>query len=280
MHQLSPQEKFVIAMQLDDSSDTSTYYVQAIIQDLLDESIVDTINLTDRGDQRFTKEWLVPKDRVGTGMYISITTKVYTDSGYTTLSDIYAAHAETYLIQDRWNYALGSGGGVDISYKKITEIVEKAVQKHIQPIPDNSGIIKVVERLETSISAIPTELVKIPDMPKTDLKPVLSEVKKNQKDLVSAISDLHKVIKAIEVKPRIKITNGVVESETIPETIPETISETIPERIINSGKKLFNKRRLGNIIGLRAKTQETKPHKRVKGKRRLGNVLGIKVKTQ
>ena len=251
MHQLSPQEKFVIAMQLDDSSDTSTYYVQAIIQDLLDESIVDTVNLTDRGDQRFTKEWLVPKDRVGTGMYISITTKVYTDSGYTTLSDIYAAHAETYLIQDRWNYALGSGGGVDISYKKITEIVEKVVQKHIQPIPDNSGIIKVVERLETSISAIPTELVKIPDMPKADLKPVLNEVKKNQKDLVSAISDLHKVIKAIEVKPRIRTSIDDADKIKIAKEIVQRVArmtsgETTPERIINSGKK-----RLGNIIGVR-----------------------------
>lgn len=56
MNQLSPLEKFVVYRQLHDHTDTSTYYVKAIIKDAKKGTIIDTLTLTDHGDGYFSSE--------------------------------------------------------------------------------------------------------------------------------------------------------------------------------------------------------------------------------
>lgn len=132
MIQLDPRETIRIARQLVDSADTTTYYVQAVIKDLKTDDTIDTVNLTDRGSQRFSADWQVCADLSGNGRFITITTKVYTDSGYTTLSRLDGAGMDIYLVQKRVN-AIGTlgGGGPDISYTKIRQIIQEEIKNLI-----------------------------------------------------------------------------------------------------------------------------------------------------
>lgn len=130
MIQLRPGEQFVIVRQLDDPTDTTTYFVRAVVRNLSDDTVLETINLTDNGSRRFSKAWSVISDNTGDGRWISITTTVYTDSGYTTKSDNYREQAETYLVQERWNpfkHRNLFGGGADIDYKRIRKIISEEV---------------------------------------------------------------------------------------------------------------------------------------------------------
>jgi hypothetical protein len=161
---LNPGEKFVIARQLDDPLDTATYYVRAYIRKTSDDSLIATVDLTDKGDQRFRGEW--PVAQYNDPTYITITTKCFTNAGYTTESDVYRRNEEMYLIQQRWNMAFGGGGGgADVDYKRIKEIVEKIIVEKIalikMPVPEIKNITKyntVREKFEIDLSPITKQI--------------------------------------------------------------------------------------------------------------------------
>src|SRR5574337_612585 len=101
--QLEPREYFTIARGLEDYTDSTTYYVRAVIRNARTDALIDTVNLTDNGNRRFTKAWQVPADPSGLGFYIIVTTTVYTDSGYTTKAENYLERFEEHLVQNRPN---------------------------------------------------------------------------------------------------------------------------------------------------------------------------------
>jgi|CXWL01.1.fsa_nt_gi hypothetical protein len=139
--QLSPGEVFAIVRQLADPNDTGTYYVRATIRNARTDALLDTKDLTDRGGQRFSTEYQVPS-KSSDAIYISISTRVYTDSGYTTLSDVYGQEIETYLVEMRQQHF--GGGGSSISYKRIEEIIAAALlaaEKVPEPPIDIRGIV-------------------------------------------------------------------------------------------------------------------------------------------
>src|SRR3712207_5094711 len=116
---LNPLEEFVIARQLNDPADTNTYYVQAVIRNAKTDAVIATVNLDNKGSQRFTKTWQVVQDPTGLGLYVTITTTVYTDSSYSTKSTTYGVEQHEHLIQDRINPWLRTGGGADVDYKRV-----------------------------------------------------------------------------------------------------------------------------------------------------------------
>ncbi len=83
---LQPQKSFTVVRQIANHLDSATYYVRAVIRNAYTDELIETLDLTSRGSQRFSKNWQVPADPSGEGFYISIVTSVYTDSGYTTKS--------------------------------------------------------------------------------------------------------------------------------------------------------------------------------------------------
>src|SRR5947209_2026571 len=109
---LHPQNSFTVVRQIANHLDTDTNYVRAVIRNAYTDAIIDTLDLTDKGSQRFSKNWQVPADPSGQGFYISIVTSVYTDSGYTTKNPNYGDEENTYLVQDRVPLARHGGGGV------------------------------------------------------------------------------------------------------------------------------------------------------------------------
>lgn len=155
---LQPGENFVITHQIGDHTDTATYYVQAVIRNARTDETLDTVKLTDRGNQRFSKEWQVPQDPSGQGFYISITTTVYSDSNYSTKSALYSEEQERLLIQARMNPNLGYGSsGSDIDYKKIKKLISEEVKSIKDSFPkrvkitDQTEIVNILNAIKEAI---------------------------------------------------------------------------------------------------------------------------------
>ncbi len=125
---LQPLVDFGLSRQIANHLDTGTYYVQAKVYDV-DGVLIDTVNLTDKGSQRFQTRWRVPADTSGQGKYVSVVTSVYTDSGYTSKSENYGDEETTYLIFDRVMPAMRGGGGGSLSRRDIRDVVAEELDK-------------------------------------------------------------------------------------------------------------------------------------------------------
>lgn len=140
--QLEPGEYFGIVRQLQDPNDTGTYYVQAKIRNARTGTLLDTVNLTDLGGQYFFKEWQVFSNVSGP-TYISISTRVYTNSIYTTLSDGYGQEVDTYLVEPRAKH-VGGGGGSGVNYTRIDELVKAAIIEHKTDKVDHTAALAAI----------------------------------------------------------------------------------------------------------------------------------------
>lgn len=156
MIQLHPKETFTIVRQIEDHTDSGTYYVQAVVRNAKTDVLLDTINLDDKGDRRFSKSYIVPADPSGEGVWISILTSVYTDSGYTTKSQSYADKMESYLVQARPvfnpNYPIPTGP--DIDYKRIKTIVEEEITKTRPKDIDLTDIINSIKQVQKEVAVV------------------------------------------------------------------------------------------------------------------------------
>lgn len=248
MHQLNPGSKFTITRQLEDPADTATYYVRAYIRMVDDDSLIATVNLTDKGEQRFRGEWYVPQYNVPT--WITILTKVFTNSSYTTESMLYGRVEETFLIEQRWSHVFGGGGGIDISYKKIQEIIREEILKIKMPEikTTNKTIIKKVEMNLTPIllafGEIRKELELIKNRKEKDVNfaPVVNDIKQLGIMLDKAIkaqpqTDFSDILRALkEVSDIINRKN----SELSADIKNIEINTKKPEKILEKPKRKFN----------------------------------------
>jgi len=211
MLQLRPTEIFPISRQLEDPTDENTYYVRAYIRNLKTDTLLATIDLEDKGDQRFYGTWEVQADPSGEGYFISVLTKVFTDANYTQESPIYARTEQIYLVQERWNPVFGGGGGSGVSYSKIRDIVKEELKKIKIPKPKN--VVKyntVREKVEIDLSPLKREIEKIKeeikkiDIPKpkeinlSALVEKIEEVKNNVQEIKMPETDLSPVVKELE----------------------------------------------------------------------------------
>lgn len=176
--QLNPREYFTIVRQIEDHTDVSTYYVRAVIRNAKSDALIETVDLTDRTGNRFSKSWLVPADVSGQGFYISILTSVYTDAGHTTKSQNYGDKIDVYLVQARMNSNLGGfGGGSDIDYKRIQKMIDASVDRGV-------GSIKF---------PVPPKFPKIPEPKEVDLATPLAELKKTIPDKLDSVEPPEKM---------------------------------------------------------------------------------------
>ncbi len=139
---IQPQSVLPIARLLKDPFDTATYYVQAVIRNARLNTTIAIVNLITQGNRIYAANWQTPADSSGQGFFITITTSVYTDSGYTTKSDNYGEEQDIFLIYDRQHYvqslgqqisALISGvQGSEIDYAKVRKIIKEEISK-IEP---------------------------------------------------------------------------------------------------------------------------------------------------
>lgn len=124
---LQPGNSFTITRQIGNHTDPGTNFVQAVIRNAYTDTIIATVQLTDKGSQRFKNDWQVPADSSGQGFYISIVTSVYDSSAYSTKNPNYGDEENTYLVQDRVLRGLGGSGGIDSA--TLRRIVREELDK-------------------------------------------------------------------------------------------------------------------------------------------------------
>ncbi len=193
---LQPRQYFPIARILPDPADTGTYYIRAVVRNAKTNATIDTIVLASQGNRIYSTNWQTPADTSGQGLFITITTEVYTDASYTVPSDAYGQEQDTFLIYNRDNSVqlmatqiaalLSDGSDVEVDYKKIKKIMEDVTgvqtTKIIDAMPevektempkekeiDFTPILQAISNIKEMVSAI-----KIEEQKETDLAPVLN----------------------------------------------------------------------------------------------------------
>lgn len=177
--QIEPQYTFPLVYQISDPTDTGTYYVQSVIRNSLTGSLITTVNLTDGGNGRFYGSTLSPKDPTGLGFHIDVTTTVYTDSGYSAVSEKYQKESRNYLVKKLGQFGFGGAGGgsgVDIDYQRIREIIQKEITPIVEAIvrettKSTEEMKKCMDNMEMPEPPEPAE----PPEP-VDLSPVLEKI--------------------------------------------------------------------------------------------------------
>lgn len=187
---IQPQLDFPIIRQITNHLDTDTLYVRAVIRDA-DGTLIENVNLTDKGSQRFQKKWHAVADTSGQGKYVSIVTSVYSDSGYSNKSENYGDEENTYLIFDRVMPAMRGGGGVDA--RTVRRIIEEEIQKIPQPEKVDLGAIPKPEKVQLRWEEVLRGL--------TEIKEALGNVPTDTVNLSPVVSRLNDVAQLIETKP-------------------------------------------------------------------------------
>lgn len=228
MLSIRPGSTFPIVRQIADPTDSATYYVRAVVRDSVTGDTLATVNLTDQGNQRFTYNYTAPSDGSGLGRYIDVTTTVYSDSGYTTRTGIYADESQTYMVKEN-EVHLGGGGSVDVDYKKIRTIVKELLDEQeddteeveTPEAPEQEDLKPVLSALETRIlSAIGG--IKIPQPERVDLAPVTDKVDESINTILMAVDSK-------EVTPETDLTPVLNEIQALPVQELLTMFEQVKE---------------------------------------------------
>lgn len=211
---INPQSTLRIVRQLSDPTDSSTYYVQAVVRNSASGATLQTVNLTDEGSQRFTGSYHTPADVSGNGFYLDITTTVYTDSGYSTVSTDYSVDTQTYHVQQAWNHAAGLGGGVEVNYDKVRSIIKEELGKLDIPSPVDAtpAVMDVERRLREAIVGAVSS-ISIPEQVQPDLDRVVRELKTTIED---AVNTMLIAVDNKEVTPAPDFTPVIAEVRKIP----------------------------------------------------------------
>lgn len=198
---LRPHETFTVVRLITDHTDSNTYYVRAVVRNSRTDAVITTLNLTDQGSRRFTKNYRIPEFN-GDLMFMDITTTVYTDSGYTTKASAYGEEVITLQIERQKPQAVSSGINYDkvermintaISGIKMPEIPEKQEKVDIDYERIDAMVNKRIASVERSLGSIQPETV--------DISPVVQAVSELKLALIDRFDNLSIPEPKIDMKP-------------------------------------------------------------------------------
>lgn len=145
--QVSPNQQLPASYTISAPGDTTLYYVRAVLRDTQSSSILQTLALAQVSTtpNRYSGVFDPVSDPSGLGRIIDITISVYTDAGYTTLSQNYAVVNLSYLVTTSLlNSGFNSGVGTD--YKRIEALIlsvlDKNLPKHIKGVKGDLTTLK------------------------------------------------------------------------------------------------------------------------------------------
>lgn len=126
MPQISPNTAIPVSYVTTIPGDVTLYFVRAVLRDTQSSTILQTLNLKNVSStpNRYTGVFSPVSDPSGLGRMIDITISVYTDSGYTTLSNNYQILQLNYTVLQPWIQGLGTGGGLNIDYEKLQKMFD------------------------------------------------------------------------------------------------------------------------------------------------------------
>lgn len=192
IQKIAPLQYFPISRVLPDPSDVTVYYIMAEVRNGSTGVLLASVKLLSQGGQIYSGVYRAPALASSQGLFLTITTRVYTDAGYTVPSQIYGNDSDTFQVFDEANNAIimaqqiaatvaGSipdNSPADVNYKKIEKLVAKALEALLP------GLMAEFKKVHDRIDTLDT---------KTDLSPAL--------EAIAGIStDLNPVIEAINAK--------------------------------------------------------------------------------
>lgn len=178
-----PYRNYVITRQIYNERDFGQVWIKAWVRDAItDEALLDGVEMTESADEkgRFKYTFKLPADPNGNGRQLRIITVVYEDSGYTSRNINYQVEENNIVVRDM-NIMGHSGGGSDVDYKKVREIVKEELAK-LPPYPE-LDISDIKKQIKDAVKSI---LSQIRAIPQTSLEPIETQIS----DLVKAITDI------------------------------------------------------------------------------------------
>jgi len=170
MDEIRPAKYLRLVWQNNDPSDLSTtYYVQSVIRRSDTGATLETVNLDAGTGGRYTGRYLIPNLPADTTIDTTIT--IYTDSGYTTRSQIKAVENREYIIRNERKPAgvvMGNVSGANPF--EIRKIIKEELNKLKLPEYKETDLSKVFTKLDTAIS-------KFDKIPQTDLMPLKDDLR-------------------------------------------------------------------------------------------------------
>ena len=237
MLQINPASTFPICRQIANHTDTGTYYVRGVIKDAINDSVLATVDLDDKGSQYFRYNWKVVYDNVmARGRYITIVTSVYTDSGYTTKSENYGDEINTYVVQERWDSskltAFGSSSYSGITASDVRKVIKKELENIKFPEVKEIKFPKQKE-YEDSFNNITRNL--------TDIKALVDGLPTQNNDLRPLIGKLDTLSKALNNRPKFEKTDLKQIDKSVKqlqEVLPKTVLKDVNTTIGDFTKKI------------------------------------------
>jgi len=240
---LQPRQYFPISRLLPDPFDTATYYVRAVIRNATTNVTIATVDLASIGNRIYSTPWQAVADPSGQGLFITITSEVYTDAAYTVKSDVYGQEQDTFLIYEREkNVAslatqisalISTGEHQDVNYKKIRDIFQEELAKQTKVLQEGISSLEKEEKeidfssVHESISNTSKLLLKAI----TEFKQAFDGKKDKEVDFSSILNEISNVRQAITQLdiPEFKETNLTPVLEAIDQLNMQTILDSAEE---------------------------------------------------
>lgn len=178
--QYRPNEIVGISHLITDPLDVGLYYVRAVLRDSRTNATIRSVDLTrdSSNTRRFYGEIQMPDVQQSQSRSVDITTTVYTDSGYTTQSEEHQEVSNMYIVAERWNEAMGFGGGGGISRKDVREVVTEILSK-----------VRAEDEKKANEKKTEDRPVKLPESVVELMKDTLVAVRSAEESLKNAVSE-------------------------------------------------------------------------------------------
>lgn len=189
---IAPLQYFPVSRVLPDPTDVTVYYVMAVVRNASTGVTLASVKLLSQGNQIYAATYRAPALASSQGLFISITTTVYTDNAYSVLSQLYGNDQDTFQVFDNTTLAtiqaqqiaaivagsIPDTSPADVNYKKIEKIVLAALAGALP------GLSQAVEKLHDKVGALDF---------KTDLTPVLKAIDAKNPDLSPVLEALGRI---------------------------------------------------------------------------------------
>lgn len=207
--QVNPQEKIQLVYVIIDPSDSGTHYVQTVMRNSADGSILGTMQLTvdANNSRRFTGSISAPSYNGPGALYIDLTTTVYTSNAYTVKDTNYNEQVDKFVVAYRWSMSLGAGGSGgsggfgNFDWEKLARVLlsrhKKIVSEVKEMIPAPAEPIDI-EALKTELMSGTIEGMKTFH---SEREAKLKSIKRNREKRAKKEENMKRLAKAVSELP-------------------------------------------------------------------------------
>lgn len=182
-----PYRDYIATRQIYNERDFGQKYVKLWIRDAnTDEALLDGVEMDESSDEvgRFKYTYKMPGDPTGNGRQLRVITVVYSDSGYTERDLNYQVEETNVVVRDM-NMLGGGGGGTDIDYKKIEEMIKAEISTI--KLPEDQDLSFITNDIKDAQKSISSEIkaIKIPEVSLDSIKKSITSFENILKNIIS-----------------------------------------------------------------------------------------------